>query len=136
MLTENLRKVVLWYLIVSIYVKPPLNKARKEILMPFTWKKRNEEKKKILRQSHVKFDSKRGLKKRHVMTMTMTFPTCHFSIALLSICNNPLFLCGFLAIGDLPLQNLIHPIWFTKLWCHEEGINYLLSNSSRGRIFM
>ena len=49
--------------IVSIYVKPPLNKARKEIFMPFTWKKRNEEKKKILRQSHVKFDSKRGLKK-------------------------------------------------------------------------
>ena len=28
--------------IVSIYVKPPLNKARKEILMPFTWKKRIE----------------------------------------------------------------------------------------------
>ena len=53
--------------IVSIYVKLPLNKARKEILMPF--------------------DSKRGLKKRHVVTMTMTFPTCHFSIALLSICN-------------------------------------------------
>ena len=48
---------------------------------------------------------------------------------------NPLFLCGFLAIGDLPLQN-IHQIWFTKLWCHEEGINYLLSNSSRRRIFM
>ena len=43
--------------IVSIYVKPPLNKARKEMLMPFTWKKRNEEKKKILRQSHVKFGS-------------------------------------------------------------------------------
>ena len=28
--------------IVSIYVKPPLNKARKEILMLFTWKKRIE----------------------------------------------------------------------------------------------
>ena len=28
--------------IVSIYVKPPLNKPRKEILMSFTWKKRIE----------------------------------------------------------------------------------------------